>query len=96
MPRKAGIDMAGALHHLIFRGIERKKIFQEKMDRLGKGLITSEITCYVWALMRNHVYLRLRIGKAPLSGREDRPGKRPGVTARVNTYEFSLLRNKLG
>jgi len=90
------MDMAGALHHLIFRAIERKKILQEKMDRLGKGLITSETSCYAWALMRNHAYLRLRIGTAPLAGREDRPWEKPGVTARVNTYEFSLLRNRLG
>jgi len=27
MPRKARIDAPGALHHIIVRGIERRKIF---------------------------------------------------------------------
>jgi hypothetical protein len=33
MPRKARIDMPSGLHHLIFQGIERKKIFQDDVDR---------------------------------------------------------------
>jgi len=33
MPRQARIDMPGALHHLIVRGIERRKIFQDDQDR---------------------------------------------------------------
>jgi REP element-mobilizing transposase RayT len=59
MPRKARIDMPGGLHHLIFRGIERKKIFQDDVDRknllgrLDKALNSSETSCYAWALMPN-------------------------------------------
>nr|CBX29705.1 unknown protein [uncultured Desulfobacterium sp.] len=37
MPRKARIDAAGALHHIIVRGIERRKIFWG-MHR-GRGCI---------------------------------------------------------
>jgi REP-associated tyrosine transposase len=33
MPRKARIDAAGALHHIIIRGIERWKIFWDNEDR---------------------------------------------------------------
>lgn len=33
MPRKARIDAPGALHHIIFRGIERRKIFRDNKDR---------------------------------------------------------------
>ena len=33
MPRKARIDAPGALHHVIVRGIERKKIFRSDSDR---------------------------------------------------------------
>ena len=33
MPRKAGIDAPGALHHIIIRGIERKAIFADDKDR---------------------------------------------------------------
>jgi len=33
MPRKARIDAPGALHHIIVRGIERRKIFYDEKDR---------------------------------------------------------------
>ena len=33
MPRKARIDAPGALHHIIVRGIEKKAIFRQEMDR---------------------------------------------------------------
>jgi hypothetical protein len=45
MPRKARIDVAGALHHILVRGIERRKIFWDDADRdsfvnrLGQVLI---------------------------------------------------------
>jgi len=32
MPRKARIDAAGALHHIIIRGIERKAIFRRDKE----------------------------------------------------------------
>jgi REP-associated tyrosine transposase len=32
MPRQAGIDAQGALHHIIARGIERKMIFIDGVD----------------------------------------------------------------
>jgi hypothetical protein len=34
MPRQARIDAPGALHHIIARGIGRKKIFNDDIDRL--------------------------------------------------------------
>ena len=33
MPRKARIDVASALHHIICRGIERREIFKDNIDR---------------------------------------------------------------
>jgi hypothetical protein len=33
MPRKARIDTLGALHHVIIRGIEKRKIFRSDFDR---------------------------------------------------------------
>jgi len=33
MPRKARIDAAGALHHIIVKGIERRRIFYDDNDR---------------------------------------------------------------
>ena len=48
MPRKARIDAPGALHHIIVRGINRRKIFfddsdrDDFLDRLGGILSDSE------------------------------------------------------
>ena len=73
MPRKARIDMSGALHHLMIRGIERKRIFRDDqdrnnfLDRLGKILVESKTACYAWALLPNHVHLLLRTGQVPLA-----------------------------
>ena len=73
MPRKARIDAPGALHHIIFRGIERRKIFRDNkdrdnfLDRLGNVLSDSGTPCYAWALIPNHVHLLLKTGNTPLS-----------------------------
>ncbi|MGC8811771.1 MAG: transposase, partial [bacterium] len=73
MPRKSRLDMPGALHHLIIRGIERKKIFRDSQDRenflirLGRILAETKTACYAWALLPNHVHLLLRTGELPLA-----------------------------
>ncbi len=65
--------MPGALHHLIFRGIERKKIFRDDVDRdnflgrLDKALTSSGTACYAWALLPNQGHLILRTGTVPLA-----------------------------
>jgi putative transposase len=54
MPRKARIDAPGALHHIIVRGINRRKIFfddsdrDDFFDRLGGILSDSETACFAW------------------------------------------------
>lgn len=73
MPRKSRIDAPGALHHIMVRGIDRKKIFADQkdysafMDRLGDLLIETRTSCYAWALIPNHFHLLLRTGNAPIS-----------------------------
>jgi putative transposase len=68
MPRQARIDTAGALHHIIVRGIERKKIFADDQDRydfikrLGRVLEQTQTGCFAWALIPNHFHLLLRAG----------------------------------
>jgi len=54
MPRKARIDAPGALHHIIVRGIKRKKIFKDDtdrinfLDRLGKVLPETGRNISAW------------------------------------------------
>ena len=35
MPRQARLDVAGTLHHVMLRGIEKKQIFDDALDREG-------------------------------------------------------------
>lgn len=73
MPRKSRIDAAGALHHIMVRGIERRKVFRDDTDRdqflerLGRVLIETKTTCFAWALIPNHFHLLLRTGPVPIS-----------------------------
>jgi REP-associated tyrosine transposase len=73
MPRQARIDTAGALHHVIARGIERKKIFHDDLDRydfikrLGRILTQTQTGCFAWALIPNHLHPLLRTGAMPVA-----------------------------
>jgi REP-associated tyrosine transposase len=73
MPRQARIDAPGALHHIIARGIERRDIFRDDLDRnsfltrLEKIVNETHTECYAWALMPNHFHLLFKTGKVPIS-----------------------------
>ena len=73
MPRKGRIDAPEALHHIIIRGIERRKIFRSDYDRsnfinrLKKLIPETQTDCFAWALIPNHAHLLLRTGSIPIS-----------------------------
>ena len=73
MPRKSRIDAPGALHHIIARGIDRKKIFRDHADqhgfleRLNDILSDTQTKCFAWSLMPNHFHLLLKTGSTPIS-----------------------------
>ena len=73
MPRQARLDAPGTLHHVIIRGIERRKIFRDEKDyqnlleRLGALLPETKMTCYAWTLMTNHAHFLLRSGGSGLA-----------------------------
>jgi putative transposase len=73
MPRGPRLDFTGALHHVIVRGIERRRIFRSEADRalflerLAEWVLESRAGLYAWALMPNHAHLLLRTGQLPLS-----------------------------
>lgn len=73
MPRKSRIDTPGALHHIIARGIERRKIFEDDQDRhnfiknFGLILEQTETVCFAWSLIPNHFHLLLRTGAVPVA-----------------------------
>ena len=73
MPRQARIDAPGALHHVMVRGIERRRIFLDNQDRdnfiarLGDIVTETKTMCLGWALIPNHVHILIRTGQTPLT-----------------------------
>jgi putative transposase len=73
MPRTARLDTPGILHHVIIRGIERRKIFRDNkdrenfIDRLSTLIPETKTQCYAWAFMPNHTHLLLRSGPPGIS-----------------------------
>jgi len=74
MPRQARLDAPGTLHHVMVRGIERRKIVRDGKDReefvrrLGETAEQTGTTIYAWALLDNHAHLLVRSGAGLLSG----------------------------
>ena len=72
MPRDKRIDVPGVIHHVIVRGLERRKIFIDEKDhrehitRLARSLKETKCQCYAWVLMSNHIHLLIRTGVRPL------------------------------
>jgi len=73
MPRQARLDAPGVLHHIMIRGIERRKIFtddkdrEDMLDRLAKLLPETQTACYAWVFIPNHAHFLFRTGVSPLA-----------------------------
>lgn len=73
MPRSARLDAPGVLHHVIGRGIEKQKIFQDDRDRndflyrLANLAQTGSLDIYAWALLPNHFHMLCKTKKRPLA-----------------------------
>ena len=73
MPRQARLDAPGVLHHIMIRGIERRKIFisdrdrKDFLERLARLLAETETDCYAWAFLPNHAHFLFRTGLTPLA-----------------------------
>jgi REP element-mobilizing transposase RayT len=69
MPRQARLDVPGALHHIMVRGINKAKIFSDDHDktqfleRLGQNVLEGKCSVYAWVLMDNHVHILFKSGK---------------------------------
>jgi putative transposase len=73
MPRQARLDIPGALHHIMVRGINKAVIFEDDQDktrfleRLGRNITEGKCTVYAWVLMSNHVHILFKSGKEGIS-----------------------------
>ena len=56
MPRQARLDVPGALHHIMVRGIDKSNIFRDDEDkarfleRLGQNVEEGKCSVYAWVL----------------------------------------------
>jgi len=73
MPRQARLDAPGTVHHVIIRGIEKRRIvdddedleeFVKRMSSIAEDMQTG---IYAWSLMTNHAHILLRSGQTGLS-----------------------------
>jgi REP element-mobilizing transposase RayT len=73
MPRLARLDIAGLLQHVIVRGIERRDIFiddidrQNFVDRVITLLPETGVRFYAWAILSNHFHMLLMPTATPLA-----------------------------
>jgi REP element-mobilizing transposase RayT len=73
MPRGTRLDAPGSIHHVLTRGIDRRALFKDDVDRraylerLARIFVESATRCLAWALLPNHVHLVVRTGARPLS-----------------------------
>ncbi len=62
MPRQARLDATGTLHHVIVRGLEKRRIVDNVKDqeafvsRLGGIVKETKTAIYAWSLMTNHAH----------------------------------------
>lgn len=73
MPRLARLDAPGVVHHVIGRGIERRKIFLDDRDRndfIDRLALVGEqgaMAIYAWSLMPSHFHVLCKTGSQPLA-----------------------------
>lgn len=66
MPRGPRVDFPGAVHHVYARGIEKRPIYLDDidresfLDRVGINLPKWGMRCLAWSLMPNHFHLLLQ------------------------------------
>ena len=66
MPRQARLDSPGTVHHVIVRGIEKRRIVDDDtdrkafVDRMGAMADETGTEIYAWSLMTNHAHVFLR------------------------------------
>jgi REP element-mobilizing transposase RayT len=67
------LDAEGTIHHVIVRGIEQRRIFDDDGDRrsfisrLATVAVETETTIYAWALLPNHAHALIRSGPLGIS-----------------------------
>jgi len=73
MPRQARLDIPGALHHIMVRGINKSAIFADDEDksrflqRLSENVTKAGASVYAWVLMDTHAHILFKSGELGIS-----------------------------
>lgn len=73
MGRKPRIHFRGACYHVILRGNNRQRIFQDEFDHMrflflvAEGVERFDHRLHAFCLMPNHVHLAIEVSSVPLS-----------------------------
>jgi len=63
MARKLRVEYEGAIYHVVNRGVDRRRLFDNDADRqrfvtrLSRYAVELEVRVYLYCLMSNHVHL---------------------------------------
>ena len=66
------LPVAGALHPVVARGIDRCRIFQDPTDKryfieqLAEILKSTQTRCFAWAIIANHFHMILTSAESPI------------------------------
>ncbi len=77
------------VHHVMIRGIEHRRIFNDNEDRenlierLSKLFPKTKTQCYAWVFMPNHTHFLFRSGPSGIRGEK---------TAKGEDYQLELLK----
>jgi len=94
VPRQARLDAPGTLHHVIIRGIERRRIVDDEIDRrrfvarVGELALATDTKVYAWALLTNHAHFLIASGPKGLP-----PFMRRLLTGYAVTYNLRHRRH---
>ncbi len=67
------MDTPGVLHHIMIRGIERRKMViddkdrEDMLERLTNLLPETQTACYAWVFIENHAHFLFQTGISPLA-----------------------------
>jgi len=73
MPRQARLDVPGALHHIMIRGINKADIFcddedrQKFLEKLALNITDAKCAIFAWTLMSDHIHLLFKSGEKGIS-----------------------------
>jgi len=93
------LDTPGTLHHVIIRGIEKRRIMDDDqdrknlIDRLGLIALETQTKILAWSLLKNHAHVLLKSGPRGLSQFMRRFLTGYAITAMATSFKIVIDRS---